>query len=82
MLTKAVQIPCPYLHVVAYKGLIQTMMTAPRLNPTAEAILLHAKLCNIYRCCCLNYILNKSEVKLKNTNFVNKVFQRSRTLRN
>ena len=42
----------------------------------AQAILLHAKLCNLGRVYCLNYILYESEIKLKHANFVNWVLQR------
>ena len=36
----------------------------------AQAISLHTKLSKMYRVYCLNYILNESQVNMKNTNFV------------
>ena len=35
----------------------------------AQAILLHTKLCKMYRVYCLNYILKESQVNMKYTNF-------------
>ena len=45
-------------------------MTTSRINIMAQAILLHTKLCKMYRIYCLNHILNESQVNMKNTNFV------------
>ena len=36
----------------------------------AQEILLHNKFCKMCRVYCLNYILNESQVNMKNTNFV------------
>ena len=44
-------------------------MTTSRINLMAQAILLHTKLCKMYRVYCLNYILKESQVDMKNTNF-------------
>ena len=55
----------PYFHHVANKGLVYTIMTTSRRNLMAQAILLHTKLCKIYRVYCLNYILNESQVDTK-----------------
>ena len=57
------------------KGLIYTMIAAHRVYLFTEAILLQAKLCNVYRVYCLNYILNELEAKLKNIKFVSKILQ-------
>ena len=45
-------------------------MTTFRINLMAQAILLHSKLCKMCRIYCLNYILNESQVNMKNSNFV------------
>ena len=58
-----------YFHPVADKGLIYTIMTTSRINLMAQAILLHSKLCKMYRVYRLNYILKKAQVNMKNTNF-------------
>ena len=55
-------------------------MTAPMINLFIEAILLYVKLCNMFRFYGVNYVLNESQVKLKNTNFVNKMLQRNQFL--
>ena len=60
----------PYFHPVANKGLIHTIMTTSRINLMTRAILLHTKLCKMYKVWCLNYILNELQVNMKNTNFV------------
>ena len=52
-----------------------TIMTVPMINLFTEVILLHAKLCNMYRVYCLNCISKESEVELRNTNFVDKMLQ-------
>ena len=41
----------------------------------AQEILLHNKLCKMYRVYRLNYILNESQVNMKNTNFVTSLLQ-------
>ena len=45
-------------------------MTTSRINLISQAILLHTKLCIMYRVYCLSYISNESQVNMKNTNFV------------
>ena len=52
----------PYFHHVANKGLIQSVVTASRVNLILQAILLHAKLCDTYWAYWLSQILNESEV--------------------
>ena len=60
----------PYFHPVANKRLIYTIMTTSRINLMAQLIFLHTKLCKTYRVYCLNYILNESQVNMKDSNFV------------
>ena len=59
-----------YFYPVANKGLIKTIMTTSRIYLMTQAILLHTKRCKMYRVYCLNYILNKSQVNIGNTNSV------------
>ena len=55
----------PYFHPVVNKGLIKTIMTTFRINLMSQAILLHTKLCKMYKFYCLNYILNESQLNIK-----------------
>ena len=64
-----------YFYPVANKGLIKTIMTTSRINLMSQTILLHTKLCKVYRVYCLNYIVNESYVSMKNTNFVTSLLQ-------
>ena len=50
-------------------------MTTARINLMAQVILLHTKLCKMYRVYCLNYILNESQVNMKDTNFVSSLLR-------
>ena len=45
-------------------------MNTSRINVMDQVILLHTKLCKMYRVYCLNYIFNESQVSIKDTNFV------------
>ena len=45
-------------------------MTTSRIKLMAQVIFLHTKLCKTYRVYCLNYILNESQVNMKDINFV------------
>ena len=65
----------PDFHPVANKGLNKTMMTTSRINLMAQAILLYTILCKMYKVYCLNYILNESQVNMKNANLLTSLLQ-------
>ena len=64
---KPPKICMPIFHLVANKGLICTVKSNSRINLFPWAIFMYGKHCSMYRVYCLIYILNKWEVKWKNT---------------
>ena len=57
IMTQAVRMCMVILSSCGNKGLIYTIITAPRINLFTEKIMPHAILSNMYRVCCLKYKL-------------------------